>query len=262
MLDVPKRPRERRMPNERLRGQITAQGRTIAEIAATIHVDPKTVERWITLDRVPHRNHRQLAAQLLKADDAYLWPRAVDPARSKAASSAEFVELHAHRGAVPQQLWQSLIANSTESLDVLMYAGLFLLDGNPDLPLQLVEKATAGVRVRCLLGNPDSEVVANRGFEEGIGDGLAARIRTSLRYLQPTVGTPGVEIRLHETILYNSLYRFDDDLLVNLHAFGTGAPQNPVMHLHRVPGGRLFGHYMQSFDRVWETAKPYGSIAA
>ncbi|WP_197682482.1 helix-turn-helix transcriptional regulator [Jiangella sp. DSM 45060] len=42
------------MPNERLRSRITAAGLTLDDIATHVEVDPKTVERWITTDRVPH----------------------------------------------------------------------------------------------------------------------------------------------------------------------------------------------------------------
>jgi hypothetical protein len=56
--------------------------------------------------------------------------------------------------------------------------------------------------------------------------------------------------------LYNSIYRFDDELLVNTHAYGAGAPQSPVLRLRRIAGGRLFGYYMASFERVWESGAP------
>ena len=46
-------------------------------------------------------------------------------------------------------------------------------------------------------------------------------------------------------------------MLVNTHAYGSPAAQNPVLHLQRIPGGRLFDHYINSFDRVWELASPY-----
>jgi alkylation response protein AidB-like acyl-CoA dehydrogenase len=41
----------------------------------------------------------------------------------------------------------------------------------------------------------------------------------------------GVELRLHDTPLYNSVYRFDDEMLVNGHAYGILAAYTPVMHL-------------------------------
>jgi hypothetical protein len=120
----------------------------------------------------------------------------------------------------------------------------------------LHRKAEDGVRVRLLFGDPGCEAVALRGREEGIGDGMAARIRLTMRCLRPVFESPGVEIRSHETTLYNSIYRFDDELLVNAHAYGAGAPQSPVLRLRRIAGGQLFDYYMASFERVWESGTP------
>ena len=51
----------------------------------------------------------------------------------------------------------------------------------------------------------------------------------------------GVELRLHDTPLYNSIYRFDDEMLVNVHAYGILAAYTPVMHLRRVsPEAEVF----------------------
>jgi hypothetical protein len=108
-----------------------------------------------------------------------------------------------------------------------------------------------GVRVRLVLGDPDSDAVALRGAEEGVFDGVAARVRLSLTHLQDAIGRPGVEIRLQSATLYNSIYRFDETLLVNTHAYGSPASQSPVIHIQRVPGGRLFDHYMTSLEKVW-----------
>ena len=66
------------MANERLRSCITGARLTIAEVAAQVGVDPKTVERRIVLGRVPHRSHRWATASLLGTDEAYLWPELAD----------------------------------------------------------------------------------------------------------------------------------------------------------------------------------------
>src|SRR6185312_11848298 len=58
------------------------------------------------------------------------------------------------------------------------------------------------------------------------------------------------------TTLYNSLYRFDQDMLVNGHAYGAPANESPVLHLRRVPGGRMWDHYMRSLEEVWAVASP------
>jgi Domain of unknown function (DUF5919) len=240
--------------NERLRSCITGARLTVPDVAAQVGVDPKTVERWIVLGRIPHRSHRWATASLLGTDEAYLWPEIADDRRTQAASAAELVTLYSNRGAVPGGLWRSLLEAATANLDVVVFSGLFLPDGYPEVAKLLASKAEQGVNVRLALGDPDSEAVRRRGDEEGIGDGLAARVRLSLTYLRDAVGAPGVQLRFHATTLYNSIYRFDDDMLVNAHVYGSPAAHSPVLHLRRLPGGRLFDHYQASFERVWEQA--------
>ena len=250
------------MTNERLRSCIAAAGLTITDLAAHVGVDPKTVERWISLGRVPHRSHRWATASLLQTDEAYLWPEVMDDTRTHATSAAELVTLYPNRGAVPGALWRSLIDGATSHVDVLVFSGLFLPDGHPEIAKVLAAKAQQGTKVCLALGDPSSDAVRLRGEEERIGDGLAARIRLSLVYLQEAVGTPEVEVRFHATTLYNSIYRFDDDLLVNAHVYGAPAAHSPVLHLRRLPGGQLVDHYQASFERVWEQARPAGGAAA
>lgn len=250
------------MSNERLRSQIISGGFTVEDLAEQLEVDPKTIERWITKERLPHRRHRWRTAELLSCDEAYLWPQVADQPQTQEASRAELVAVYPHRGAVPAYLWQEFIDKARTSVDILVYAGLFLVDNFPDLPSALATKAERGARCRVLLGDPESDVVFQRGREEGIGENLAARIRLSRTYLTSEGPIPGLEIREHTSILYNSLYRFDDQLLVNMHVYGAPAPHNPVMHLRRIPGGRLFDHYLAGFDRVWDGATPLADDAA
>jgi hypothetical protein len=225
---------EESVANERLRSCITGARLTIAEVAAQVGVDPKTVERWIVLGRVPHRSHRWATASLLGTDEAYLWPELADERRTQAASTSELVTLYPNRGAVPGALWRSLLEAASDRIDVLVYAGLFLPDGYPEIAKLLAAKAEQGTKVRLTLGDPDSDAVRRRGEEERIGDGLAARVRLGLLYLREAIGAPGVELRFHTTTLYNSLYRFDDDMLVNAHVYGAPAAHSPVLHLKLV----------------------------
>jgi hypothetical protein len=241
--------------NERLRSCIAGARLTIPDVAAQVGVDPKTVERWIILGRVPHRSHRWATASLLGTDEAYLWPEVMDDARTQLTSAAELVTLYPNRGAVPGELWHSLVDGATNHIDILVFSGLFLPDGYPEVARVLAAKAEQGIKVRLAFGDPDSEAVRLRGEEERIGDGMAARIRLSLVYLQDALRAPGVEVRFHGTTLYNSIYRFDDDALVNAHVYGAPAAHSPVLHLRRLPGGLLFDHYLASFERVWEQAR-------
>jgi hypothetical protein len=241
--------------NERLRSCIAGAKLTIPDVAAHVGVDPKTVERWISLGRVPHRSHRWATASLLGTDEAYLWPEVMDDTRTQLASAAELVTLYPNRGAVPGGLWHSLVDGATDHIDILVFSGLFLPDGYPEVARVLAAKAEQGTKVRLAFGHPDSEAVRLRGEEERIGDGMAARIQLSLVYLQDALRAPGVEVRFHGTTLYNSIYRFDDDVLVNAHVYGAPAAHSPVLHLRRLPGGLLVDHYLASFERVWEQAR-------
>ncbi|WP_338324695.1 hypothetical protein [Nonomuraea polychroma] len=60
-------------------------------------------------------------------------------------------------------------------------------------------------------------------------------------------------------MLYNSIYRADDQLLVNTHVYGTPAGNAPVLHLRKVHGGDIVATYIDSFERVWAGAAPVES---
>lgn len=121
----------------------------------------------------------------------------------------------------------------------------------------LAERAANGVRVRLCFGDPAGHAVAVRGHEEGIGDTLAAKIRASLTYYRLLLPEKGCEVRLHDTTLYSSLFRYDDQLLVNPHIFGQPASANPVLHLRRPEASGWFESYAKSFDAVWARARPW-----
>jgi hypothetical protein len=85
---------------------------------------------------------------------------------------------------------------------------------------------------------------------------VAGRVRAVLGYYRQVAGL--AEIRLHDTPLYNSIYRFDDDMLVNTHVYGILAAYTPVMRLRRADGA-YFSTYLESFERVWASARPLGN---
>jgi hypothetical protein len=75
-------------------------------------------------------------------------------------------------------------------------------------------------------------------------------------HYRPLLDVPGIEVHVHRTMLYNSIYRFDDELLVNAHVWGVNAYMAPVLHLRRLAEGSLFGTYAGSFEAVWATSQP------
>ncbi|WP_291881379.1 XRE family transcriptional regulator [Cellulomonas sp.] len=245
------------MTNERLRAAITDAGMSLHQFGEKVGVDPKTVERWISTDRIPHRTHRINAAHILGKTDVFLWPATDSDPRTRSATRAEFVDLYPSRAALPVSTWEAFIDNAREAIDLLAFAGSFLHDSIPEFAERIASRAENGVRVRLLFGDPQSAAVALRGEEEGIGELMAARCNLTWNYLTPLLeGVAGIEARKHGSTLYASLFRFDDQLLVNPHALGAPAGHSPMMHVNRIPGGRLFAHYMESFERTWRAATP------
>ncbi|GGO82286.1 XRE family transcriptional regulator [Nonomuraea cavernae] len=238
--------------NDSLRDALSNARLQPTDIAARLAVDPKTVHRWLN-GRTPYPRHRWAVADLLQMDEADLWPE-VTPRRR--AISEEVQAVYPHRWAVPQATWRDLFQNATREIGILTYSGLFLAEDTGIIRL-LVAKARAGIRVRILLGDEDAAEVAARGVDEAIGAALmAARVRNALKLYRPLVGIDRAEIRLHRTVLYNSIYRADDHLLINTHAYGTPAAQAPVIHLRATEPQAAAATYLTSFERVWATATP------
>lgn len=234
---------------------MAAGGWTYATLAAKAEVDPKSVERWVNLGRTPRRTTAMLAAEALGEDVHALWP-ALRQARSARAISPELMALYDQRADVPVSAFTDMLAQAREHIDVLVYAAVFLHEAYPRLNDLLRERAAEGCTVRIAIGDADSENVRQRGREEKFGHGIESRCRLALMHYRPLVGVPGIEIRTHGTTLYNSLYRADDQMLVNAHVWGVNAYGAPVWHLRRHDSGKVFGTYAQSFDAVWATATP------
>jgi hypothetical protein len=237
-------PLRRAMANARLRE---------VDVAAALRVDPKTVQRWLG-GRLPQPRHRWGLAELLERNEYDLWPQLA----GDSPHGGEVRATYPHRGAVPRDVWQQLFAGAEREIGILVYSGLFIAEDVGLLHL-ISTKAAEGVAVRILLGDPDGSHVTQRGVEEGISDAMAAKIRNSIVLFGRLADTAGVEIRLHPTVLYNSIYRADDELLVNQHVFGVAAASAPVLHLRG--SGAMVGTYLESFERVWSGATPLAGVS-
>ncbi|WP_433419760.1 XRE family transcriptional regulator [Microtetraspora malaysiensis] len=237
--------------SENLRRALAAARLQAVDVAAALAVDPKTVNRWLK-GRIPYPRHRWAVADLLQIDEAELWPEVA----TGRPISDDVRAVYPHRWAVPQSVWRRLFQEAAERIDILTYSGLFLAEDAGMVRL-LGERARAGVQVRILLGDPDSPEVAARGQDEGIGpDVMAARIRNALALYRQLQDVEGIETRLHRTVLYNSIYRVDDSLLVNIHAYGTPAAQAPVIQVRATDQEGTAAVYLTSLERVWATAEP------
>lgn len=243
------------MANDRLREALLRNGLSLDHVARATGVDPKTVERWITRGRIPYPRHRNAIASMVRETEHYLWPDAVAAERKAEIAESEVVKVYPHRNNIPADLWDRLLSDATEHIEVLSLAALFLVE-RPMFAKELRAKAENGAKVRLLFGDPAGREASRRSEEEQLGKGtVAARIRNALAFVRPLVDVPNVEIRLHKTTLYNSVFRFDDEMIVNTHVYGFPGAHAPALHLRRLSAGDLFETYSESLETVWATAK-------
>lgn len=242
------------MMNERLRRALHRSGLDIQSLADAAEVSTKTVERWIG-GKVPYPRTRYRVAAILQEDESYLWPEAVNGA---SLAGAEMVATYPRRSDVPRHLWMELLRSAERDIDLLAFAGLFLTEEHPDWLPTLEAKAEQGARVRLLLGDPAGAQLAARDTEYRIGGGVAGRVAAVLAHYDQRM-PEAVQIRLHDTPLYNSIYRFDDEMIVNVHEYGVLAAFTPTMHLRRIDGA-YFNTYVESYERVWASARPADAV--
>jgi transcriptional regulator with XRE-family HTH domain len=240
------------MANERLRDALDRAHVSTAELALYTESDVKTVSRWLG-GRVPHPRTRFKIAKRLREDEDFLWPGA-RKTESESVDGAGVVQLYPNRGAVPPTLWDRLLNQATAEVGILVYVGMFLTE-KPDLIHRLQSKAAAGARIRILLGDRDCIAVTQRSLDEGIGrDTISAKIDQAQAFFRPLQNVQNIEIRKHDTVLYNSIYRFDQEMIVNPHVYGKTAPMAPAMHLRKRSTHGLFDTYADSFQAVWDSS--------
>lgn len=247
------------MSNERLRGAILQARLSIDQVADSTGVDPKTVTRWLG-GRVPHPRHRFAVAELLAQDEEYLWPSANRSDLNSDAATAELVAAFPFRADVDAAYWWTMITRARQQIDLLGYTLYFLPQQHPKLISVLLDKCSAGCKIRLVLADPASEFVRLREVEEQDPITLSARIETSLRAFRPLVDAcSGAELRFQNAPLYSSVFRFDDEMLVTPHLYATPGNRAPLLHLRRLGPNGLFSRFASHFEAIWATTTDVAS---
>ena len=243
------------MENERLRATMASRGLSAQALADKAGVDAKTVERWINAGRIPYARTAFRAAEALEEDPMFLWPT-LHRRRPGHAVTSEVITVYGQRSQVAPSDWRALFQRAETNIDILVYAANHLHESVPGFNSLLAAKAENGCAVRIALGDPDSPNVIARGEEEEFGHGIESRCRLALMHYRALMGTQGIELRIHGTTLYNSIYRADDEMLINAHVWGANAFSAPVWHIRRTPGAAMFPTYVKSFEDVWAQSEP------
>ncbi len=243
------------MANERLQRVMEAANVDVDAIVEATHVDPRTVERWLK-GRVPHPRHRRALASLLNEHENFLWPNDMSEAKKVPAKTGEIVADYAQRADVPASLWWRMFSRSRRKIDLLGYAMVFLPELFPDLATLLREKSMAACKIRIALADPNCKNVEERDKEEQLGGILPDRVRTTLYHFRDILNCPGIEVHYHTTLLYNSIFRFDNEMFVTPHLYGLHGSKAPLVHLRRLGPQGIFAKFAAHFDAVWATTVP------
>jgi hypothetical protein len=227
-----------------------------AGLAAAVGVDVKTVNRWLA-GRVPHQRTRLAVAEVLGETEVDVWPQARPDLAPGAEATAEVIGAYAHRADIPHNVWTSLFLGATQRLDLLGYAYPFLLELLPDTVDRIATKCAAGARVRMAFADPGCSHVTERDALEQIGGTLPGRIRNALNFCEPLREVPGVEIGLHAVHLYNSVFRFDHQMIVTPYLYRARGYQHPALYLRELSPHGIFATYADQFEQVWQTCTPY-----
>ncbi|MET7410545.1 DUF5919 domain-containing protein [Streptomyces parvulus] len=241
--------------NESLRRAMAQARLTESQLAERCGVDTKTVARWITqTGRVPHARHRWAVAEALGEDESVLWPAATKKL-VKTGPDREVVEVFPYRSACPASLWRSLITKAERELTFAGYTNYFLWLEQARFGTALRRKASAGCRVRFLVGDPDSDLTRAREQEEDVALALSTRIRVTLAELEKLKGH-AVDARYSSGHAYLSVFRFDNDMIVTpllTHSVGHDAP---TLHLRRHQDDGMFDRFAAHVEELWTRGSP------
>ncbi len=241
------------MVNGRLKEALLETHTSVADLVEATGVDPKTVQRWVH-GRLPHPRHRAVVAQLLNTREDSIWTLPETSIAESSQQSQEIISAYAHRSQAPVDTWWALFVQAQEQIDLLANAMLFIPEQHAGLLSLLKEKASASCVVRLALANPTCEMVRVRDEEEGLSGTLPGRIKNSLYHFRSLFGFPGIHLHYHTTPLYNSLFRFDDEMFVTPHLYGLHGSKAPLFHFRRLEEDGLFDNFTAHFEAVWQTS--------
>ncbi|WP_194816119.1 helix-turn-helix transcriptional regulator [Nocardia sp. XZ_19_385] len=240
-----------RLESAMLRAQLDS-----AMLATAVGVDVKTVNRWLA-GRVPHRRTRLDVARVLNESEESLWPQVRPDLGAGSPATAEVVNAYAHRADIPNDLWVSLMLGASDQIDIVGYAYPFVFELLPDAAKIIAQKCQSGARVRLAFAEPDCAHVAERDTLEQMNGTLRGRIRNALSMLGQLDSTPGCRIGLHTVHLYNSVFRFDDQMIVTPYLIRARGYQHTALHLRRLSPHGIFSSFADQVEQIWGSVTPY-----
>lgn len=243
------------MANDLLITAIRESGLTIDEIADAAGVDPRTAQRWLA-GRIPHPRYRHKLATTLDVAEQDLWP---DTTRARGKDGLrEITGAWAQRNDPDAPDWRALLRGAERQIDLIGYSLLDIAQARGTNKV-LVGKARDGCRVRIALADPDSDHVQAADLRQRPPGRLTDRIKDAHRRLQPLAAEPGIEVRVHDVASSHTILRFDDQLLLTIHLYGTPGFQAPLLHLKRDRDYGIYDQLTKHIEDLWQASAPIGN---
>lgn len=244
------------MTNEALRKTLNERQMTPATLAELIHVDPKTVGRWLSnSSRAPHPRTRWAVADALEVDESMLWP---DVARSvvKIGADREIQTVYPSHADAPDDVWRHLIADAKREITLCGYAPHWLWRYVPQLNNLLADRAAAGCRVRFIIGDDTHPLVPVDEAASGAPLTLTARIAETIHLLRPLQESASVEVRVTALGWGRSVYMGDHQALADWWLHAAPGATYPLLHLRRRVDGGMFDALATHLQALWVDAEP------
>ncbi|WP_344012837.1 XRE family transcriptional regulator [Streptomyces thermospinosisporus] len=179
----------------------------------------------------------------------------------KAGPDREIVSVYPYRSACPKAVWAELVEQAKQEILFAGYTNYFIFLEQPHFHLTIQRKLDQGVRVRFLLGNPESETTRAREAVEDTPLSVSTRIRIAQDNLAKVTAREGLEVRYSaEEDAANhvglSVFRFDHDALVCTHLARLVGHDSPMLHLRKRDEHGMFDRYAEHAEELWDRAAP------
>jgi transcriptional regulator with XRE-family HTH domain len=212
--------------NDNLRAALQQAGLTADDLAEIVTVDVRTVRRWLS-GRTPYPRQRGKVARALDATEHNLWPETAAAApRTTAATPTDLIAAYTTTDDPDVPDWKALMRAATDRIELLGDTLIPIL-GTPGVPELLAAKAAHGCEVRILILDPG-------------------------RHLAPLLEQSGIHIRVLEAPAHQTIYRFDEQLLLILHLLDEDDQPGPLLHLRHAAEGGLFDRIEEHYHHLWE----------
>ena len=231
------------------------------QLAALVKVATPTVERWLAdAERVPHPRTRAEVSYHLGVAEDVLWGKG-ESSVLKTGPDREVLAVYPYRSACPTSVWGELIGKTKKELFLAGYTNYFFWTQQPGFARTLKDLSSRGVRIRFLMGDPESEATVARERVEATSFTLRARIQITLENLAKLGELPGLEARFCNpddsvSHIALSVFRMDDDALVTPHLARLVGHDSPMMHLRKRMENGMFDRFTEHAEELWAAGRP------